>query len=130
MKVYIILSLIVMIFLTAFFLLKGCNNIVSSVDGERRSKMIPLSNDYFYGELDKKIWRLEKSTQSYKNIINGTVDSLSWCDDNIYGHSNLTYFIINTNVNNVEYFSTRNSLQVRMNLQNQNCKSISGVPSL
>ena len=80
--------------------------------------------------MEKKIWRLEKSTQSYKNIINGTVDSLSWCDDNIYGHSNLTYFIINTNVNNVEYFSTRNSLQVRMNLQNQNCKSISGVPSL
>ena len=60
MKSFSIILLIGLIFLLViFFLLKKCSGFVSSIDGERKSKMIEIAGDYYYNQNDFKIWQRE-----------------------------------------------------------------------
>ena len=65
MKSFSIILLIGLIFLLViFFLLKKCSGFVSSIDGERKSKMIEIAGDYYYNQNDFKIWQREEKTDS------------------------------------------------------------------
>jgi hypothetical protein len=91
-------------------LLKECSGFISSIDGEKKSKMIEIVGDYYYNQSDFKIWQREEKTDSYKKIVDNEVDSLLWNMNYVLGYCKYSYFIIDINRNNIKYLNKRDSL--------------------
>jgi len=127
MKLKFVLIIFSVIIILIIYAVKSCSSMVQSMDGEKVSKMIEISQGYFYNKTDKKIWQYEKKTDSYLNIIANQVDSLSYNSDYIIGYANKQYFIINVKKSNIEYL---NNIVDKVEFKNTLFKNILEVKRL
>ena len=131
MKSFSIILLIGLIFLLViFFLLKKCSGFVSSIDGERKSKMIEIAGDYYYNQNDFKIWQREEITDSYKKIIDNEVDSLLWNGNYVLGYYKHSYFIIDINSSSIKYVNKRDSLYSFFEISGTLNNTFSDIPAI
>ncbi|MBS1660648.1 MAG: hypothetical protein JST68_06315 [Bacteroidetes bacterium] len=92
---FIIICLIALLGL-AFLAFKGCSGLVSSIDGDKHSKMQHLTGNYYYSQIDGRIWLRDTAIDAttYRAITNNRVDSLSWNDTSITYYSKNKYELI------------------------------------
>ncbi len=95
----------------SLYIFKGCTGFVSSSDGERKSKMMPLTGSYYYNKVDKKIWQKEEATDSYKTISSASVDSLMWDASQIIGYAQQQYFVVSLKTNEYRILKDRSGIK-------------------
>ena len=127
MKKLLIIGILVLAFLFVFYIFRGCTRFVSSFDGEKKSKMIQLLGDYYYGKVDKQLWIREESTDSYKNVSNGSIDSLMWDSKHIIGYTQKMYFIVIVTENNFKLVNDKSSIE---KIINKDYEKLREVPPL
>lgn len=130
-KAFLFAAIILFICVVLFILFKGCSGFVSSIDGEEsNSRMIEIVDNYHFGYVDSTIWLKEVATDSYKRVIDGKVDSLSWSDGIIIGFSKPTYFYISTVTSSTRYTNRDSILKLIQQHGIINNKTLAGIPPI
>jgi len=126
-KIFITGICIIAVLLIVFLSFKACSGFVSSMDGDNRSKMMALSGGYYYNTIDLGLWFKDEKTDSYRPVIHGKVDSLSWNHTKIVGYSKYRYFVISILSGNLRHPWDIDSSLTGMD---QKYQALDGVPSI
>lgn len=106
MSLMIILTIIIIyafIFFTQIIFVKN-------IDGNEINKMIKIRDNYYFNDLDSSTWLFEDNLGTYKRMTNNGVDTLTWDNNIIIGHSKLSYFKILLNSKKTNYYKNKTNL--------------------
>jgi hypothetical protein len=127
MKAIAVLICVISFILIVSVTFRTCTGFVSFFDGEKQTKMVELTDDYYYNKLDGFLWVKEKKTDSYRRVLDNRIDSLAWDKTNIVGYGGQTYFAINLLSGKLMYHNDLSNV-ILSDDKREKYKKLDGIP--